>query len=47
MWLFAKVMQAAGFTSGYALYCGIARDDMWNELYMTLAGMAVSPPAGC
>jgi len=42
MWLFSKILQAAGFTYvGYALYLGIARDDMWNELYMTLAGMAV------
>ena len=42
MLLFAKILQAAGFTYvGYALYCGIARDDMWNELYLTLAGSAV------
>src|SRR5262249_26497848 len=47
MWLFAKVLQAAGFTYvGYALYSGIARDDMWNELYMTLAGMAVFAAGG-
>lgn len=40
--LLAKILQAAGWTYvGYALWCGIARGDMWNELYMTLAGMAV------
>jgi hypothetical protein len=42
MWLFAKILQAAGFTYvGYALYWGVARDDMWKELYLTLAGLAV------
>jgi hypothetical protein len=42
MWLFAKILQAAGFTYvGFGLYQGIAKDDMWDELYMTLAGMAV------
>lgn len=42
MWLLAKILQAAGFTYvGYALYWGIVRDDMWNELYLTLAGSAV------
>ena len=42
MWLFAKIVQAAGFTYvGYGLYQGVGRDDMWNELYLTLAGVAV------
>jgi hypothetical protein len=40
--LFAKVLQAVGFADvGYALYVGIARDDMWKELYMTLTGLGL------
>lgn len=42
MWLFSKLLQAAGFTYvGYALWWGIGRDDMWKELYLSLAGVAV------
>lgn len=42
MWIVAKVLQAAGFVYvGYGLWWGVARDDMWQELYMTLAGCAV------
>lgn len=40
MFLFSKVLQAVGIADvGYALFVGIARDDMWNELYMSLAGL--------
>ena len=42
MWFFAKLLQAAGFTYvGYALYWGIGKDDLWKELYFSLAGLAV------
>ncbi len=41
MFYFAKTLQAVGFADvGIALYYGIAQDDMWNELYFALAGVA-------
>ena len=40
MFLLAKVLQAVGFADvGYALYIGIARGDMWQELYLALTGV--------
>ncbi|MFN8542637.1 MAG: hypothetical protein U0807_00280 [Candidatus Binatia bacterium] len=40
MFLFAKVLQAIGFADvGFGLYRGIAYQDMWQELYLTLAGV--------
>ena len=40
MFIFAKVLQAVGFAHvGLGLYLGIARDDMWKELYLTLGGL--------
>jgi len=42
MFFFAKILQAIGFVYvGYALYLGIAEDDMWQELYMSLAGLGI------
>lgn len=42
MFFFAKVLQAIGFVDvGYALYLGIAKDDMWQELYMSLTGLGI------
>lgn len=42
MFLFAKVLQAVGIADvGYALYRGVFFDDMWNELYMWLAGLGL------
>jgi hypothetical protein len=42
MFFLAKVLQAIGFVYvGYALYLGIAEDDMWQELYMSLGGVGV------
>ena len=41
MFLFAKLLQAVGFAHvGLGLYLGIARDDMWKELYLALSGLA-------
>jgi hypothetical protein len=40
--LFSKVLQSVGIADvGYALYMGVARNDMWNELYMSLAGVGI------
>ncbi|HXJ37437.1 MAG TPA: hypothetical protein VMS22_25695 [Candidatus Eisenbacteria bacterium] len=40
MFYFAKVLQAVGFADvGLGLYLGMVRDDMWKELYLTLAGL--------
>ena len=41
MFLFAKVLQAVGFAHvGIGLYLGVAHDDMWKELYLSLSGLA-------
>jgi hypothetical protein len=41
VFLFAKVLQAVGFAHvGIGLYMGVARGDMWTELYMSLSGIA-------
>ena len=41
MFIFAKVLQAIGFAHvGLGLYLGIAQDDMWKELYLSLSGVA-------
>ena len=41
MFYFAKMLQAMGFGQvGVGLYVGIVQDDMWNELYLTLSGLA-------
>ena len=40
MFLFSKVLQAVGLTDvGFALYRGMGHDNMWDELYMSLAGL--------
>jgi hypothetical protein len=40
VFIFAKVLQAIGFAHvGLGLYLGIAQDDMWKELYLTLTGL--------
>jgi hypothetical protein len=40
VFLLAKVLQAIGFADvGYGLYLGVARGDMWQELWMTLTGV--------
>ena len=40
MFLFAKLLQAVGFAHvGIGLYLGIARDDMWKELWLALSGL--------
>ncbi len=40
MFYFAKLLQAIGFAHvGLGLYLGIAQDDMWKELYLTLTGL--------
>ena len=40
MFYFAKALQAVGFGHvGLGLYLGIAQDDMWKELYLTLTGL--------
>jgi hypothetical protein len=40
VFLFAKVLQAVGFAHvGIGLYLGVVRDDMWQELYLTLTGL--------
>jgi len=40
VFLLAKVLQAIGFADvGVGLYLGIAHEDMWKELYLTLAGL--------
>lgn len=40
MFIFAKLLQAIGFAHvGLGLYLGIAQDDMWKELYLTLTGL--------
>ncbi len=42
MFHFAKALEAVGIAVvGWALFFGIARDDMWNELYMSLAGLVL------
>ena len=41
MFFFAKTLQALGFAHvGLGLYLGIAQDDMWKELYLSLTGLA-------
>ena len=41
MFLFSKVLQAVGFAHvGIGLYLGILHGDMWQELYLTLTGLA-------
>jgi hypothetical protein len=41
VFLFAKVLQAVGFAHvGIGLWMGVARGDMWTELYMALSGLA-------
>jgi hypothetical protein len=41
VFFFAKMLQALGFAHvGLGLYLGIAQDDMWKELYLTLTGVA-------
>jgi hypothetical protein len=41
VFLFAKLLQAVGFAHvGLALYLGISQGDMWQELYLTLTGLA-------
>jgi hypothetical protein len=38
----AKTLQALGFADvGLGLYLGIGQDDMWKELYLTLAGLGL------
>ena len=40
MFLLAKVLQAVGFAHvGIGLYLGVAQDDMWKELYLSLSGL--------
>jgi hypothetical protein len=42
LFIVAKGLQAVGIADvAYALYVGMFRDDMWTELYMTLAGLAL------
>ena len=42
MFHLSKALQAVGISVvGWALFFGIARDDMWNELYMSLAGLGL------
>jgi hypothetical protein len=42
VFLFAKMLQAVGFAHvGIGLYLGVAHDDMWKELYLTLSGLGV------
>jgi hypothetical protein len=37
----AKALQAVGFANvGLGLWLGVAHDDMWNELYLALSGVA-------
>ena len=41
MFLFAKMLQAIGFAHvGIGLYLGVKHQDMWQELYLTLTGIA-------
>lgn len=38
----AKGLQAIGIADvAYGLYLGMFRDDMWGELWLTLAGLAL------
>jgi hypothetical protein len=40
VFLLAKMLQAVGFAHvGIGLYLGVVRDDMWQELYLTLTGL--------
>jgi hypothetical protein len=42
VFLFAKTLQALGFAHvGIGLYLGVSRDDMWQELYLSLTGLAL------
>jgi hypothetical protein len=42
LFIVAKGLQAVGIADvAYGLYVGMFRDDMWTELYMTLAGLAL------
>lgn len=42
MFIIAKGLQAGGIAYvAYGLWAGITRDDMWTELYMALAGLAL------
>jgi len=41
MFMFAKTLQAIGFGHvGIGLYLGLSQEDMWQELYLTLTGLA-------
>ena len=40
MFLFAKIQQAVGFAHvGIGLFLGIAQNDLWQELYLTITGL--------
>ena len=42
MFIVAKGLQAIGIAYvAYGLYAGVFLDDMWMELYMMLAGLAL------
>jgi hypothetical protein len=42
LFVVAKGLQAVGIADvAYGLYAGMFRDDMWTELYLTLAGLAL------
>ena len=42
MFLLSKTLQALGFAHvGIGLFLGISRDDMWQELYLSLTGLAL------
>mgnify|MGYP001165945829 CR=1 FL=1 len=42
MFFFAKTLQALGFANvGIGLYQGVVQGDMWNELYLSLSGLAL------
>jgi hypothetical protein len=41
VFLFAKILQAVGFAHvGIGLFLGITQGDLWQELYLTLTGLA-------
>jgi hypothetical protein len=42
VFLFAKILQAVGFAHvGIGLFLGITQNDLWQELYLTLTGLAL------
>jgi hypothetical protein len=42
VFLLAKVLQAVGFAHvAIGLWLGIAHDDMWKELWLSLSGLAL------